>query len=266
VQEPAPERELPATTPREVALGVENLTCQFGGVTAVDEVSLSCVPARITGLIGPNGAGKSTVVGAIAGSVRAASGCIRLNGRDITRLPEHVRARAGLARTFQIANVCAQMTVLENLLVGRVDTRSESLVSVFARWRWKASDRQGVQEARNLLDRFGLRELEEELAGNLSGGQRRLVEIMRALMGSPRILLLDEPMAGVNPALRDKLAGYLLELAEEGIAILMVEHELAMVDRMCDSVVVMAQGRVLASGSMADIRADRGVIDAYLVG
>ena len=225
----------------DIALEVENLCCQFGGVTAVEDVSLSCVPSRITGLIGPNGAGKSTVVGAISGSVRAAKGCIRVGGRDVTRLPEHVRARTGLARTFQIANVCAQMTVLENLLVGRVDTRSESLLSAFARWRWKASDRSGVEIA------------------------RRLVKIMRVLMGSPRILLLDEPMAGVSPALREKLAGYLLELAEEGIAILMVEHELGMVDRICESVIVMAQGRVLASGSMADIRADRGVIDAYLV-
>jgi branched-chain amino acid transport system ATP-binding protein len=117
-----------------------------------------------------------------------------------------------------------------------------------------------------LLDRFALRHMEEELAGSLSGGQRRLVEIMRVLMGAPRVLLLDEPMAGVNPVLRDELAGCISELAQEGLAILMVEHELAMVDRICDSVIVMAQGRILASGSMAEIRRDEEVIDAYLVG
>jgi branched-chain amino acid transport system ATP-binding protein len=158
------------------------------------------------------------------------------------------------------------LTVLENLLLGRVDGKAESVLSAFLRWRWKASDRRGVAQARSLLDRFGLRHLEEEMARSLSGGQRRLVEIMRVLMGSPRVLLLDEPMAGVNPVLRDELARHLVELSQEGIAVLMVEHELGMVDRICDSVIVMAQGSVLASGSMADIRAHEGVIDAYLVG
>lgn len=255
------------TSTLNALLSVDGLRCEFGGVVAVAEFSLACQPGTITGLIGPNGAGKSTVLGAIAGSVPVTSGVITLAGRRLNGLPEYRRSRLGLARTFQIAGVCPSLTVLENVMLGRVDERSESfLAALIGRGVWGHPERSAAQGARELLDRFGLAGLENKKGGELSGGQRRLVEVMRALMSQPKLLLLDEPMAGISPELAKTVGRHLVTLADEGIAVLMVEHELRVVDEICSRVVVMAQGQVLAAGSMTEIRSNREVLAAYLVG
>jgi ABC-type branched-subunit amino acid transport system ATPase component len=225
------------------------------------------VPAgRITGLIGPNGAGKSTVLGMIAGAIRPTAGSVVFDGSHIEGKPPYQLARQGLVRTFQIAGVFDRLTVLENLLVGR-PMRGESLRGALLGKRyWREEQAAAVGRGRDLLRRFELAEKQDEYAGNLSGGQKRLLEIARALMARPRLLLLDEPMAGVNPVLVRRIEEYLRELSAEGLTMLMVEHSLPVVERLCDPVVVMAQGRTVSTGTMAELRSRREVLDAYLIG
>jgi branched-chain amino acid transport system permease protein len=239
----------------------------FEGMRAVDGVSIEVPPGRITGLIGPNGAGKSTMLAVLAGTLPATSGSIIFEGEDITRLPAYARARRGLVRTFQLPSEFARLTVLENLLVAAPDNRGDSLWgALLGRRYWIGDERRIVEQARGLLRRFGMTAKESDYAGTMSGGQKRLIEIMRALMLRPRLLLLDEPMSGVHPSIVLEIQHYLQSLREEGLTILMVEHELHMVERLCDSVVVMAQGKVIGSGTMASLRKQREIVDAYLVG
>jgi branched-chain amino acid transport system permease protein len=246
------------------ARGVER---HFEGVRAVEGVSIEVEPGRITGLIGPNGAGKSTLMAVLAGTLPSSAGTIVFDGEDVTRLPAFKRARRGLLRTFQLSSEFAQLTVLENLLVAAPDNRGDSLWgALLGRRYWGEDERRLVERGRELLCRFGMSAKESELAGNLSGGQKRLVEIMRALMLRPRLMLLDEPMAGVHPSIVGEICLYLERLRDEGLTILMVEHELATVERLCDPVIVMAQGRVIGNGSMASLRRQREIVDAYLAG
>jgi len=248
-------------------LGARDIHRHFEGMHAVDGVSIEVMPGRITGLIGPNGAGKSTFMAVLAGTLPASSGSIVFQGEDITRLPAYQRARRGLVRTFQLPSEFGQLTVLENLLVAAPDNRGESLLGALLGKRyWMPDETRLVAQARSLLKRFGLLPKESDYAGMLSGGQKRLVEIMRALMLRPRLLLLDEPMSGVHPSIVDEIAGYLEQLRDDGLTILMVEHELHIVDRLCDPVIVMAQGTVIGQGSMAALRRQPEVVDAYLVG
>ena len=239
----------------------------FEGLRAVDGVSIDVLDRRVTGLIGPNGAGKSTFLAVLAGTLPASAGQVVFDGEDITALPPYQRARRGLVRTFQLPSEFARLTVLENLLVAAPGNRGDSLLGALrGRRYWIGDERRLVERARGLLARFGMSATESDYAGMLSGGQKRLVEIMRALMLQPRLLLLDEPMAGVHPAIVEQIAAYLEALRDEGITILMVEHELHVVDRLCDPVVVMAQGRVIGSGDMAALRRQPEIVDAYLVG
>ena len=239
----------------------------FEGMHAVDGVSIEILPGRITGLIGPNGAGKSTFLAVLAGTLPATAGTIIFMGHDITRMPAYKRARLGLVRTFQLPSEFARLTVLENLLVAAPHHRGESLYGALLGKRyWGKDEERLVAEARGLLDRFRMTPKESDYAGDMSGGQKRLIEIMRALMLHPRLLLLDEPMSGVHPSIVGEIASYLEALRDEGLTICMVEHELHMVDRLCDPVVVMAQGRVIGRGTMAALRQQREVVDAYLVG
>ncbi|HEV2249017.1 MAG TPA: ABC transporter ATP-binding protein [Candidatus Limnocylindria bacterium] len=239
----------------------------FEGLRAVDGVSIDVLPGRVTGLIGPNGAGKSTFLAVLAGTLPASAGSIVFDGEDITSLPPYQRARRGLVRTFQLPSEFARLTVLENLLVAAPGNRGDSLIGALrGRRYWIGDERRLVERARGLLARLGMAAKESDYAGTLSGGQKRLVEIMRALMLQPRLLLLDEPMAGVHPAIVGEIAAYLEALRDEGITILMVEHELQVVDRLCDPVVVMAQGRVIGRGDMAALRQQPEIVDAYLVG
>jgi branched-chain amino acid transport system ATP-binding protein/branched-chain amino acid transport system permease protein len=239
----------------------------FEGMRAVDGVSLEVVPGKITGLIGPNGAGKSTFLAVLAGTLPATSGTIVFDGEDITRLPAYQRARRRLVRTFQLPSEFAQLTVLENLLVAAPNNRGDSLFGALMGKRyWHDDENRLIDEARGLLKRFGMSAKESDYAGTLSGGQKRLIEIMRALMLHPRLLLLDEPMSGVHPKIVEEIQYYLQDLRAGGLTILMVEHELHMVERLCDTVVVMAQGKVIGSGTMSSLRRQQEIVDAYLVG
>ncbi len=249
-------------------LSVTGLRRSFGGVHAVDGVSFQVERGTITGLIGPNGAGKSTALGAIAGALRADAGSIEFDGEDVTRLAPMKRARRGLIRTFQTSSEFQRLTVLENLLVGDQAHPGETLFGALLRGgrSWRAHERDLVLRARGLLERFEMSDKENEWAGSLSGGQKRLLEIMRGLMAEPKLLLLDEPMAGVNPTLTRRIEEHLQQLNGDGLTMLMVEHELGVVDRLCDRVIVMAQGKVISEGTMETLRRDQGVLDAYLVG
>ena len=239
----------------------------FGGVRAVDGVSFGVRKGTLTGLIGPNGAGKSTLLAMLAGTLGVTSGQVIYQGDDITGVPAFKRARLGLVRTFQLASEFKRLTVLENLLSAVPGNRGDSLRgALLGRRYWRGDEDAAVRRAAALLDRFGLTELANAYAGELSGGQRRLVEIMRALMAEPATLLLDEPMAGVHPNLARRIGAELVALCAEGMTILMVEHELAIMDEFCDPVVVMAEGRVLAEGTMQELRGRTEVVEAYLVG
>jgi branched-chain amino acid transport system ATP-binding protein/branched-chain amino acid transport system permease protein len=239
----------------------------FGGVHAVSGVSLAVRRGTLTGLIGPNGAGKSTLLALLAGTDRPSAGKILYQGRDISGLPAFRRARIGLIRTFQLASEFKRLTVMENLLTAAPGNRGDSFRGAVAGRRyWRADESAAISRAEAVLGRFGLTDLANSYAGDLSGGQRRLVEIMRALMAEPAVLLLDEPMAGVHPELARRIGTALTGLCSEGMTILMVEHELAIMDEFCDPVVVMAEGSVLAQGTMAELRERTEVVEAYLVG
>jgi ABC-type branched-subunit amino acid transport system ATPase component len=249
-------------------LKVEDLRHGFGGVKAVDGVSFAVKPGSVTGLIGPNGAGKTTALGVIAGALEAQTGQIWFDGAEVTKLSPMQRARRGLIRTFQVSSEFGGLTVLENLLVAAQDHPGETLLGAVLRGRrfWRRREFELVERARQLMDQFEMSAKEDEWAENLSGGQKRLLEIMRGLMANPKLLLLDEPMAGVNPTLARSIEGHLQRLREEGLTMLMIEHELGVVERLCDRVIVMAQGKVISEGTMESLRVEQEVLDAYLVG
>ena len=250
-----------------VILTAQDVRRQFEGVHAVDGVSLEIPRGKITGLIGPNGAGKSTFMAVLAGTLPASGGRIVFEGEDITHRPAYERARRGLVRTFQLPSEFARLTVLENLLVAAPNNRGESLFgSLLGRWYWGRDEERLVEEARGLLNRFGMTPKESDYAGLMSGGQKRLIEIMRALMLHPRCLLLDEPMSGVHPRIVEEIRHYLESLRSDGLTIVLVEHELHLVEQLCDSVFVMAQGKLIGSGTMASLRRQKEIVDAYLVG
>jgi branched-chain amino acid transport system permease protein len=257
--------------PRAASTGVMLETVgvvrEFGGVRAVDGVSFQVRKGTLTGLIGPNGAGKSTLLAMLAGTLPVTSGTIVYEGRDITRVPAFRRARLGLVRTFQLASEFKRLTVMENLLSAVPGNRGDTFRgSLLGKRYWQADETAAIARAEAILQRFGLEQFANHYAGDLSGGQRRLVEIMRALMAEPATLLLDEPMAGVHPNLARRIGNELVALCEEGMTILMVEHELAIMDEFCDPVVVMAEGAVLAEGTMEQLRGRSEVVEAYLVG
>jgi branched-chain amino acid transport system permease protein len=266
----APAAAAPAAEPSagpDVVLEAVDVSRDFGGVHAVSGVSLSVRRGTLTGLIGPNGAGKSTLLALLAGTDKVSSGTILYQGRDITGVPAFRRARMGLVRTFQLASEFKRLTVMENLLSAAPGNRGDSFRGALAGRRyWRGDEAAATARAAGILTRFGLEQLANDYAGDLSGGQRRLVEIMRALMAQPDMLLLDEPMAGVHPELARRIGTALTQLCREGMTILMVEHELAIMDEFCDPVIVMADGAVLAQGTMTELRDRSEVVEAYLVG
>jgi branched-chain amino acid transport system permease protein len=254
-------------TNHDVVLSTDKLTRSFNGVTVVSDVSIEIQRGRLTGLIGPNGAGKSTTLAMLAGTLAPSSGRIIYEGRDITSMPSHERAKEGIIRTFQLASEFKRLTVLENLVSGIPHQAGDSFWGA-ARGRhfWGREDKENIERAQEMLEGFGLSQYADSYAGGLSGGQRRLVEIMRALLAEPKVLLLDEPMAGVHPNLAHKIGDQLTRLVESGMTIAMVEHELSIMDAFCDPVIVLAEGRVLAQGTMAELRSMEEVVEAYLVG
>ena len=252
--------------PQEILIATD-VRRDYGGLKAVDGATFKALRGRITGLIGPNGAGKSTLLGIVAGGIKLDGGTVTFEGDDVTGLPSYRIARLGVIRTFQLSAEFSKLTVLENLLVAAPGQKGESLWGAeLGHLYWGGSESALVDEARDVLERFAMTPKENELAGNLSGGQKRLLEIMRGLMARPKMLLLDEPFAGVNPTLAREIEQYLLDLRDEGLSMVMVEHELSVVERLCDPVVVMAQGKIIAEGTMRDIGTRREVLDAYLVG
>jgi ABC-type branched-subunit amino acid transport system ATPase component/ABC-type branched-subunit amino acid transport system permease subunit len=260
-------RAVPGDGGRAPILSVDGLVKRYGGVHAVDGASFTAAAGGITGLIGPNGAGKSTVLGLVSGFVRPDAGRITFDGRDVAALPAHRRARLGIVRTFQLPREFRALTTIENLLVAAPGQRGESAAGVAAgRWLWRRDEDELAEAARGLLRLFGMAGTADERAGRLSGGQKRMLEVMRALMAGPRLLLLDEPMAGLAPALAERLEAACRQLAGAGMSILLVEHELGVVERLCETVVVMHQGKVISEGRMAELRTRKEVQDAYVVG
>jgi len=248
-------------------LRVTDLVKHYGGVRAVDGVTFDVSPGTIAGVIGPNGAGKSTVLTVMSGFSPATSGRIEFDGVDITREPTDRRARRGLVRTFQIARVFEGLTALENLMVAVPHQRSRTARGLLLGKRfWGPEEDEIVAQAHQLMSTFGMADKANERAGNLSGGQRRAVEIMRVLMTRPKMLLVDEPMAGLNPRLVRQLEDVLVALRERGLTVLIIEHELDTVERICSEVLVMAWGKIIARGEMAELRTRREVQDAYVVG
>jgi neutral amino acid transport system ATP-binding protein len=244
------------------ALAVEDVVRAFDGVRALDGATLAVEPGSITGLIGPNGAGKSTLFNCVSGFLRPQSGRVLLDGRRIDRRSAHRIARAGLVRTFQTPRSLARMTVLENVLLAAPRHPGERLGGALA---GRPRERAARTRARELLRLVRLDGEASALAGTLSGGQRKLLDLVRALMAEPRVLLLDEPMAGVSPALRVVLPAHTRAgRARAPITLFIAEHDLDFVMRACDRVIVMNDGRVIAQGTPEEVRRDVRVVDAYL--
>ena len=250
-----------------IILSTNGLTKTFNTVTVVSDVSIAIHQGRLTGMIGPNGAGKSTTLAMLAGTLTPSSGQIFYEGKDITSMPSDKRALAGLVRTFQLASEFKKLTVLENLVCAIPNQSGDTFFgSLRGKRFWGKEDQENIERAKEVLEGFGLTQYADAYAGGLSGGQRRLVEIMRALLAEPKVLLLDEPMAGVHPNLAHKIGDQLTKLCEGGMTIVMVEHELSIMDAFCDPVIVLAEGQVLAQGTMAELRQKEEVVEAYLVG
>jgi branched-chain amino acid transport system ATP-binding protein/neutral amino acid transport system ATP-binding protein len=246
-------------------LRVENVERAFYGVHALNGVSLDVPPRGITGLIGPNGAGKTTLFNCISGVIPPDRGRITFDGHDITGLrPDRVTA-TGLIRTFQIARGLSRMSVLENLLLYGQHQPGERIFQALLRSRAaRAREDELMVKAQAIAERLNLRRVIFNLAGALSGGQKKLLEIGRALMADPKMILLDEPIAGVNPTLAREIGEHLQALAAEGLPILLIEHQMDMVARLCNRVIVLAEGRYLTEGTFDEIAGDAHVQEAYM--
>ena len=249
-------------------IALDHIAMHFGGLKAVDDVSFAIPAGRITGLIGPNGAGKTTVFNIIAGRLFPTSGRVLFQGADITRLKPHQRSQRGLARTFQIPHEFARLTVLENLMVAGEAPLGENVINaVFGHRRFAAEEEALYHRAKATIAFLEIDRVTDEKAGNLSGGQKKLLELGRALMREPQIILLDEIGAGINRTLLGKIAEKIKQLNQErGLTFCLIEHDLDYVAQLCDSVVVMAQGRLLTQGTVAAVRQDERVIEAYFGG
>jgi neutral amino acid transport system ATP-binding protein len=250
---------------RRPLLEASGLAKSFGGVRAVKECTLSVEESKVIGLIGPNGAGKSTALNLISGFLHPDAGAVTFEGRQIQGWPGYRVSRAGLMRTFQSPREWAGLTVMDNMLVA-APQRGRSVIwrALLTRRDLARAEAQDRAQARALLEEFGLTQLRDELAGNLSGGQKRLLEFARIMFAHPRMVLLDEPLAGVNPVLAQRIGSAISRLQASGITVLLVEHNLPFVEHICDSIVVMAEGTTIARGSLSELRADRSVVDAYL--
>ncbi|MCC6438735.1 MAG: ABC transporter ATP-binding protein [Acidimicrobiales bacterium] len=242
----------------------DGLRRSFGGLVAVDVDHVEFQRGCITALIGPNGAGKTTFFNLITGFDRPDAGGWEFDGKPVGKANPYRLARAGMVRTFQLTKSLTRLSVLENMKLGALDQRGESVFAGLIRPMWSQQEKEIEQKADALLERFKLGHMRSEFAGNLSGGQRKLLEMARALMADPKLIMLDEPMAGVNPALTQSLLGHVKDLRAEGRSVIFVEHDMDVVHDISDWVVVMAEGRVLAEGPPASIGANQDVIDAYL--
>jgi branched-chain amino acid transport system ATP-binding protein len=248
-------------------LTVENLAKEFDGLTAVNDLNFTVEPNTISGLIGPNGAGKTTTFNMIAGHLKPSSGKIYFDGKEITNLRPHQTFQLGIVRTFQIPRPFSGMTVLENLTMVPRNQIGEKIWNNWLRNNAVEREEQQIREKANgLLEFLNLSDLQNEYSGNLSGGQLKLLELGRALMSDPKVILLDEPAAGVNPTLLEEIIDRIRDIHRQGVTFLIIEHNMELVMRLCSSILVMAEGGILMRGSPEKIRSDPRLIDAFLGG
>lgn len=240
------------------------VTRSFGGLTAVDVEHFEIQRGVITALIGPNGAGKTTFFNLLTGFDKPDQGAWEFNGKSLAGVPAYKVARLGMVRTFQLTKVLAKLTVIQNMLLGATGQKGERFFASLLKPLWKSQEEDNTKRADDLLTRFKLDAKREDFAGSLSGGQRKLLEMARALMVDPELIMLDEPMAGVNPALKQSLLEHVKSLRDEGRSVLFVEHDMDMVRDISDWVIVMAQGKIVAEGTPDQVMADPAVVDAYL--
>ena len=245
-------------------LTIDSLKKSFGGLVAVNVEHLEIPRGVITALIGPNGAGKTTLFNLLTGFDNADSGTAMMGTLDLSAVPAYRRAGLGQVRTFQLTKALGLLTVMDNMCLGAGEQPGEKLLPSLFPASWKRREEEIREKALHLLDRFKLLALKDDFAASLSGGQRKLLEMARALMSDPSLIMLDEPMAGVNPALTESLLEHIIGLKKEGITVVFVEHDMHMVRHVADWVVVMAQGEIISEGPPATVMDDRAVVDAYL--
>ena len=254
----------PGVAKPDPILVVDHVERSFGGLQAVNVEYLEVQRHTVTSLIGPNGAGKTTLFNLLTGFDKPDSGSWSLDGGPLVGVPAFRVARRGMVRTFQLTRSLSRLTVMENLLLAAKGNPGESFLGALARWRWQGPEMANEERATVLLQRYSLRDMANEYAGSLSGGQRKLLEMARALMVEPELIMLDEPMAWVNPALTQSLLKHITGLRDRGKTVVFIEHDMDVIQEISDWVVVMSQGQVIAEGPPSHIAANQVVIDAYL--
>ncbi len=254
----------PGVAKADPILVADNVTRTFGGLKAVDVAHLEIPRNAITALIGPNGAGKTTLFNLLTGFDKPDTGKWTFSGKSLAGIPSFRVARLGQVRTFQLTKALNLLTVLDNMKLGAKGQKGENIFVALLPWLWHKQEESIEAKAIELLGRFQLDTKQEDFAASLSGGQRKLLEMARALMSDPTLVMLDEPMAGVNPALTQSLLDHILDLKKEGMTVLFVEHDMQMVRHIADWVVVMAEGKIVAEGPPDAVMANPAVIDAYL--
>lgn len=255
---------VPGSRKPDPILVADDVVRSFGGLTAVAVDHLEIQRGAITALIGPNGAGKTTFFNLLTGFDKPDRGNISLEGASINNVASYKLAKRGMVRTFQLTKALSRMTVIDNMKLGATEQIGESFWRALVSPLWSGQEADVERRANDLLDRFNMSHMGDEFAGTLSGGQRKLIEMARALMTDPQLVMLDEPMAGVNPALTQSLLGHVKGLRSEGRTVIFVEHDMDVVRDISDWVVVMAEGAIIAEGTPDDIAANNAVIDAYL--
>jgi branched-chain amino acid transport system ATP-binding protein len=255
---------VPGVAKPDPILVADSVRRRFGGLMAVDVEHMEVQRGQITALIGPNGAGKTTLFNLLTGFDEPDGGRWTFEGEELAGVRPHRVARRGMVRTFQLTKALARLSVIENMRLGATGQSGESMWKGPFRWLWRGEEERITELAEALLERFRLDHMRNEFAGSLSGGQRKLLEMARALMTDPKLIMLDEPMAGVNPALKQSLLAHIRGLRDEGRTVLFVEHDMDMVQEISDWVLVMAEGRLIAEGTAKAISGNSEVIDAYL--
>ena len=254
----------PGAAKPDPVLVADKVVRRFGGLTAVDVDHVEVQRGVITALIGPNGAGKTTFFNLLTGFDKPDTGSWTFNGNSLSGVSAYKVARRGMVRTFQLTKALSRLTVMENMRLGATGQKGERLLGAMFPMSWRGQERENTARAQSLLDRFKLDAKAQDFAGSLSGGQRKLLEMARALMVEPELVMLDEPMAGVNPALKQTLLQHVKSLRDDGMTVLFVEHDMDMVRDISDWVIVMAEGKIIAEGPPTAVMADTRVIDAYL--
>lgn len=255
---------VPGVKKKDPILVADRVSRRFGGLTAVDVAHVEIPRGSITALIGPNGAGKTTFFNLLTGFDKPNTGRWNFKGKNLANVPAYRVSRMGMVRTFQLTKALGGMTVLENMLLGAKGQKGENIFTSLFKPLWSKEEDTIEARAIRLLEKFKLDTKKDDYASSLSGGQKKLLEMARALMSEPELVMLDEPMAGVNPALTQSLLGHIVNLKDEGMTVLFVEHDMHMVNTIADWVIVMAEGKVVAEGPPSTVMNDPAVIDAYL--